>query len=93
MLISLHYENSLNRSDRNVENWRPDYFLTRFIMDCAKKCGYNGIKYNSAVSSSGYNLVLFDPDISTIKPVGNPSIKIFMYKNERENFRSDLLDF
>lgn len=93
MLISLHYDNSLSRSERNLENWRPDYFLTRYIMDCAKKCGYNGIKYNSAVDSIGYNVVLYDPDISTIKPIGNPAIKIFMYKDERDNFRSDFLDF
>ena len=47
LLLSLQIKNTIGRSDRNVDLWRPDYYLTRLIMDCAKASGYNGIKYNS----------------------------------------------
>lgn len=68
----------------NKENWKPDYFLTRFIMDCAKYCGYNGIKYNSTKSVLGYNVVLFFPEKIKLIPVNRPKIFIFM-KNAKED--------
>lgn len=93
LLLSLKLYNSIDRSDRNKENWKPDYYLTRYIMDCAKKAGYNGIKYNSTKESYAYDLVLFYPEKSKIKAVGNPSIEIFLNSEERDTFSTDLMDF
>ena len=93
LLLSLKVFNSIGRIDRNTENWRPDYYLTQFIMDCAKQANYNGIKYNSTKEISDYNLVLFYPKNLNIKAIGEPSIEIFMNKEEKENFKGDLLDF
>lgn len=92
LLISLNVKNSIGRSDGNKENWKPDYFLTRFIMDCAKNNGYNGIKYNSSRESFSFDIVLFYPDKIKIKPIGNPSVEIFLNKDEKEVFTTDLID-
>jgi hypothetical protein len=92
LLLSLKVYDTLGRSDRNMENWKPDYFLTRYIMDCAKQAGYNGIKYNSTKDEYNFDLVLFYPDKIKIKIVGKPNIEIFLNKQEEEKFTSDLLD-
>ena len=93
LLLSLKVFNTLGRSDRNKENWRPDYYLTRFIMDCAKSAGYNGIKYNSAKNSYSYDVVLFYPEKVEILPIGHPKVEVFLNKDEEEKFSKDLIDF
>jgi hypothetical protein len=92
LLLSLKMSNAIERNDRNTENWKPDYYLTRYIMDCAKSAGYNGIKYNSTKQSVSYDLVLFYPEKIKIKTIGNPSIEIFLNKKEKKKFTSDLFD-
>lgn len=93
LLLALQIKNTIGRKDRNNELWRPDYYLTRFIMDCAKSLKYNGIKYNATKESTEFNIVLFYPDKLEIVPDGNPRIEIFMNKNEQLDFVDDLLDF
>ena len=73
LLLSLNINNTIKRNDRNKENWKPDYCITRFLMDCAKSLGYNGIKYESAKDSS-FNLVLFYPNKIKISSRATPSI-------------------
>ncbi|MGB0891953.1 MAG: RES family NAD+ phosphorylase [Flavobacteriaceae bacterium] len=85
LLLSMKLTNSLIRSDRNNENWKPDYYLTRYIMDCAKELGYNGIKYNSAKEYRSYNLVLFYPESIDIVLEEKPKIEIFDNKNQFDN--------
>lgn len=92
LLLSLKVYNTIGRSDRNSENWRPDYYLTRYIMDCAKFHGYKGIKYNSSKDSFNFDLVLFYPDKVKIKAVGKPRIEIFFNKEEEDEFRRDFLE-
>lgn len=75
--------NFVNQSKRNLELWKPDYFLTRYIMDCTKELGYNGIKYNSNKSSYIENVVLFYPEKVEIKPVGDPELQIHRIKRSR----------
>jgi hypothetical protein len=82
LLISLHFSNALTKYDNNTENWKPDYFITRFIMDCARNNGYNGIIYNSIKHFNASNLVLFYPNEIDIKTVGNPEI----LKQNSQNF-------
>lgn len=93
LLLSLKMNDALDRSINNSEFWRPDYFLTRYIMDCAKSLGYSGIKYNSTRSYSDYNLVLFYPQSIDIKSIGKPYVE--NYNNVSDRFRdfSDIPDF
>jgi hypothetical protein len=60
LLVALNAMRALERRHRNNLNWKPDYVLTRMIMDCAKESGFSGIQYNS-VKSHGKNIVLFNP--------------------------------
>ena len=92
LLLSLKVYGTIERTDRNKENWKPDYYLTRYIMDCAKSVGYKGIKYNSVKESYSYDLVLFYPKDIRIETLGNPRIEIFLNKDEVNSFTSDLLD-
>jgi hypothetical protein len=73
LLLCLNINNTIKRHDRNKQHWKPDYCITRFIMDCAKSCGYKGIKYESAKDSSE-NVVLFYPDEIKLKSRSKPSI-------------------
>ncbi len=78
LLLSLKVYNSIGRNDRNKENWRPDYYLTRFIMDCAKSLGYNGIKYNSTKESCDFDVVLFYPEQIKVTQKGSPDIEVWL---------------
>lgn len=85
-LALTEYKDSVYKDGGNKDNWKPDYFLTRFIMDCAKYCGYNGIKYNSTKNFMGYNVVLFSPENVKLSPIDRPKIFIFMKKEEEDVF-------
>lgn len=78
LLIALHTGGYLSCIKDNEGNWRPDYFITRFIMDCAKKAGYNGIKYESARSYTGDNIVLFHYSAENIISEEPPVIETFV---------------
>jgi hypothetical protein len=92
LLLSLKVYNSIGRSDRNKELWKPDYYLTRYIMDCAKEQGYNGIKYNSTKDQYEFDVVLFYPDELKIKAIGNPCVEIFLNNEDKNEFQTNLLD-
>ncbi len=56
--------------------WKPEYFVTRYIADCARLAKFNGIKYDST-RGYGTNIVLFDHHILPIKSEGKPEIKTY----------------
>lgn len=91
LLVSLKVNEAIFKSEGNSEFWRPDYLLTRYIMDCAKSAGYKGIKYNSIKSYSGYNLVLFYPNKINIKAVGNPFIELLPGIAKADDELSDIM--
>lgn len=82
-------QNFINRSDRNNELWKPDYFITRYIADCAKHLGYNGIKYNSAKKFSIENIVLFYPENCDIKAINEPQLHLY---RKKEIVKREILD-
>ena len=69
---ALFYSGFLVNKEGAIENWKPGYFFTRFVMDCVKHANYDGIIYNSLTSLNDYNVVLFRGDDSRIVPKGNP---------------------
>ena len=90
LLLSLKINKAIEKDETNSEFWRPDYFLTRFIMDCAKYLGYKGIKYNSTKSYSGFNTVLFFHDEIDIHAIGKPYIEYFTSKEIEQR---EVMDF
>lgn len=91
LLLSLKISDSLEKHKNNIDHWKPDYLLTRFIMDCAKSLGYNGIRYNSTKDSMDYDLVLFFPEKFEISPNDEPKIEVYVKKESNRDF--DLLDY
>ena len=92
ILLSLQMNDAIDRSKGNLDFWRPDYFLTRYIMDCAKSEKYNGIKYNSTKAYSGYNLVLFYPSKVDIKAIGSPFVELLPGNEKRKDDFPDIFD-
>ncbi len=88
--FSLCGSNCVSRFDRNNELWKPDYFLTRYIMDCAKMLGYNGIKYNSSKTSVIDNVVLFYPEKVQILAKKEPELRLFRKKQTPSRELMDL---
>lgn len=66
-------------NDRSSK-WRPQYFLTTFIADCARQAEFNGIIYSSS-RSNGSNLVLFNPNEKEVHAVDNP--KVFIHEPKK----------
>ena len=87
-LALTEYNDAVYKNGGNLDNWKPDYFLTRYIMDCAKYCGYNGIKYNSTKDGVGHNFVLFYPEKVKLKAIDRPQIYILMKKEDNDVFKS-----
>ncbi|MEQ2528855.1 RES family NAD+ phosphorylase [Bacillaceae bacterium CLA-AA-H227] len=72
-----------------TSNWRPQYFLTNFIADCAREAGFKGIIYSSS-RTTGNNLVLFDPIHPSVEPYENP--QVFIHNPSKDLFK-DLEDW
>jgi len=53
--------------------WKPEYFIPRFISDCTKHEGIDGIIFQSKKHYYA-NLVLFNWSLDKIEPVGEPTI-------------------
>jgi hypothetical protein len=51
--------------------WKPEYFVPRFIADCAREAGLAGIRFSSRHHIDS-NLVLFDWKTLKPRPVGKP---------------------
>lgn len=78
-----------DKVEDRTSNWRPQYFLTNFIADCAREAGFKGIIYSSS-RTTGNNLVLFDPNHPSVEPFENP--QVFIHNPEKELF-DDLDDW
>ncbi|HDR7431266.1 RES family NAD+ phosphorylase [Bacillus toyonensis] len=67
--------------------WKPEYFITQFIGDCARYAGYSGIRYNST-KKTGENLVVFDPQFLIEKQhiihLEQPQVITYNPKEEEE---------
>jgi RES domain-containing protein len=74
LLTAVHVSGVIRESVDDKENrWKPQYFLTRFIADCARFAGMKGVLYDSACTF-GKNLVLFNPGDCAIGPACEPYI-------------------
>ncbi|MGF7060387.1 RES family NAD+ phosphorylase [Brassicibacter mesophilus] len=65
--------------------WKPEYFITRYVADCARLAEYKGIMYNST-RSYGENVALFDWSDSMIIPSGDP--RVYIHKPKEDTFNT-----
>lgn len=76
--LALIYNGYLNKISDSKSSWKPEYFIPRFLADAARKYGYSGIIYTSAVSF-GFNLTIFNEESATVIPKGKP----YLYEEEK----------
>ena len=76
----------LEREVQRAAGWKPEYFVPRFVADCARHAGRAGIKFRSS-RTYGSNLVLFSWGEPAIRPVGEP--KIHQQKRSWSVFEGD----
>jgi hypothetical protein len=85
LAVALIYNHSLVHRPKHTSSWKPEYFVPRFVADCARLKGYDGIWFSSTARSLGENLVVFPEKISAFKLVGE--CKPFLFKEEKEERR------
>jgi hypothetical protein len=71
LTFAMMYGGVLSQPVARSEGWKPEYFIPRFVADCAKSHGFEAIKF---LSSWVYhsNLVLFACNSENVVPVGQP---------------------
>jgi hypothetical protein len=73
LAFGLIHSGAVRRFADRSNSWKPEYFVPRFIADCAREKGFNGILFKS-VRHWNSNLVLFNYDPATVLPEGDPEI-------------------
>lgn len=92
--ITLIYNDTLTQKPSIGSSWKPEYFVPRFVADCARLCGYDGIWFSSAVKYGGENLVVFSPKLKVFIPEGDCEPFFFSAKKDidvsgtRDEFQS-----
>jgi len=71
--FGLTYGGHLDLKVMRDKGWKPEYFVPRFIADCARMSGLNGIKFKGTRSWHS-NLVLFSWNDSSVEAIGEPRI-------------------
>jgi RES domain-containing protein len=69
MALAIIYNGYVNKHPDYDSSWKPEYFVPRFIADCARLNSYDGILFSSAVSF-GNNLVVFEEKRDLFKSNG-----------------------
>jgi RES domain-containing protein len=81
LLYGLSYEGDLTRPSDPESPWKPEYFPSRFIADCARSQGLVGVMFRSGKHYSE-NLVLFEWNEELITAIEQPeTIVISPLKN------------
>ncbi|MCX6829861.1 MAG: RES family NAD+ phosphorylase [candidate division Zixibacteria bacterium] len=65
------FSSIIRRDVIHDRNWKPEYFVPRFIADCAKLHSFQGILFDND-KFHGANLVLFHPDRVDYEFIENP---------------------
>lgn len=71
-----------SRADDNAK-YKPEYYFTRFISDCCKYLGFEGIIYPSVQVGVGENFVLFDTNV--IDESNIRQFKLYNHKTDPNN--------
>ncbi|MBI1911986.1 MAG: RES family NAD+ phosphorylase [Deltaproteobacteria bacterium] len=58
------------------------YMATQYLAEKIKKEGFDGILYDSALASGGYNIALFDKNNASADKLYKASVKRISYENE-----------
>jgi RES domain len=73
LAFGLMHSGAVRKVVDRTDGWKPEYFIPRYVADCAREAGFNGILFKS-VRHWRTNLVLFNYDAGKISPEGEPEI-------------------
>jgi RES domain-containing protein len=73
LIFGLLHTGPLREYADRSQGWKPEYLIPRYIADCAKEKGFEGIRFKS-VRHTGVNYVLFDSAAKAAAPEGEPAI-------------------
>ncbi|MEM1098098.1 MAG: RES domain-containing protein, partial [Planctomycetota bacterium] len=88
--VGLNWSRAHTLPDDPDSEWKPQYFLPRYIADCARSTGFTGIEFDSR-RHYGTNLVLLDWDDEQIQTIGEP--EQFTLRNRPTRHGDDAVDF
>lgn len=87
LAIALIYNGSLALKPSTKSSWKPEYFIPRFVADCARLHGYDGIWFSSTIHFGRENLVVFPQKTATFVPEGE--CESFLWKESSKKGRID----
>jgi len=71
--LGLIYGRATQEPVEKTKGWKPEYFVSRFIADCAKSKGFKSVRFKT-LRHYFNNLVLFEWSADQITPIGKPSL-------------------
>jgi len=80
LAIAILYNGYVQLKPKPGTSWKPEYFVPRFIADCARLEGYEGIQFSS-VAHFGENLVVFPQKMPAFLP--ERACEVFVWKEQR----------
>jgi len=92
LALALIYNGFVSKKPGKETSWKPEYFVSRFVADCARKQGYEGILFTSVANYPYENLVVFPGKIDAFKPDG-PCLPLAPKKEEPRDGNPPFLDF
>lgn len=72
--------------------WKPEYFIPRFIADCAREQGIAGIVFESQ-KHMGQNLALFRWTQSKVRPLGHTELRTLQEKEASNSDPWQIVEF
>lgn len=63
LLKTIIWSSLLSTKSNDESNYKPEYYFSRFISDCCKEIGFDGIAYPSVQIGRGRNYVFFDTNL------------------------------
>lgn len=64
LALSVIYNGVISQKPDEHNSWKPEYFVSRFVADCARKNDYDGILFSSVSRYVGEDLVVFPSKVS-----------------------------
>jgi hypothetical protein len=84
--VGLIHSGKLRHPVLTSANWKPEYFVPRFIADCARLREFSGIQFRSPKHYEE-NLVVFNPGVRFVERIGEA--ELFELKDKHQSGDSD----
>lgn len=69
LLKAIMFSSVAGSKANDEDTYKPEYYFTRYISDCCRKAGFDGIIYPSIQIGKGVNYVFFDTDSFSVEQI------------------------